>query len=165
MTFEHLYYNIFDYPLYVGLCLLLMLIYSGIYMLLAVYVERINPGEFGIAQPWYFLFTKAYWKPTSTNSTVKPSDKEEAPAITDNQWLEMKPAGSHTAPVMRIDRLNKVKMCFSARMDSVPPLLPSEIWQILCGDGSLLGFQCGRSLCLVGPQRCGKNHDDLHARW
>lgn len=117
MTFEHLYYNIFDYPLYAGLCLLLMLIYSGIYLVLAVYVERINPGEFGVAQPWYFLFTKAYWRPTSTNSTIEPSDKDAAAAITDGQWLEMKPTGDQVAPVMKISHLNKVKAFFPIGVD------------------------------------------------
>ena len=28
-----------------------------LYLLIAWYVEAVFPGEYGIAQPWYFLFT------------------------------------------------------------------------------------------------------------
>ncbi|CAF2778503.1 unnamed protein product [Rotaria sp. Silwood2] len=47
--------------------------YSVIYMLLAIYIERINPGEFGVAQPWNYLFRKSFWNPRKS-STIEPSD-------------------------------------------------------------------------------------------
>ena len=56
-TFANLYTNLFDYPLYIGICLLLMLVYPLIYFLLVIYVEQLNPGEFGIFQPW-IIFSK-----------------------------------------------------------------------------------------------------------
>jgi ATP-binding cassette subfamily A (ABC1) protein 3 len=30
---------------------------SVLYLLLALYVEAVFPGEFGVPQPWYFPFT------------------------------------------------------------------------------------------------------------
>lgn len=43
-----------------------MLIIDGIiYMLVALYVEQIFPGDFGVPLPWYYPFTKWYWHGTS----------------------------------------------------------------------------------------------------
>ncbi|CAF1572936.1 unnamed protein product, partial [Didymodactylos carnosus] len=55
-TYNNFYSNLFEYPLYIGVILLLQLLWSFIFMLLAIYVERVSPGEFGIAQPWNYLF-------------------------------------------------------------------------------------------------------------
>ncbi len=37
------------------------------YMLLTWYIESIAPGEFGLAKPWYFLFSPRYWLNIDTN--------------------------------------------------------------------------------------------------
>ncbi|CAM4887474.1 unnamed protein product [Rotaria socialis] len=42
-------------------CMIMMLIDAVIYMALAVYIENVFPGEYGIPQPWYYPFTKTYW--------------------------------------------------------------------------------------------------------
>ena len=42
-------------------CILMMFFDSIIYMLLTVYIENLFPGEYGIAQVWYYPFTKTYW--------------------------------------------------------------------------------------------------------
>ena len=39
-----------------------MFIDSIIYYLLARYFDQIIPKEYGLTQPWYFLFTSAYWR-------------------------------------------------------------------------------------------------------
>ncbi len=109
-TFQQLYSNIFDYPLYIGVCLLLMLIYSIIYMFLAIYVERLNPGEFGISQPWNYLFKKSYWK----SSAIRPTDIENGfhkipnGISNQNHWIELKAIKKKKNPTMTIDHLNKV---------------------------------------------------------
>ncbi|KAL4712277.1 hypothetical protein ACJJTC_004039 [Scirpophaga incertulas] len=42
----------------------LMLILDAIlYMLIAMYVEKIRPGLYGVPLPWYFPFTKNFWCP------------------------------------------------------------------------------------------------------
>jgi hypothetical protein len=112
-TLAQLYSNVFNYPLYIGLCLLLMLIYSVIYMFLAIYVERLNPGEFGISQPWNYIFKKSYW---STSSTVRPTDIENGlhkisnGTSNDNHWIELNTHERKKDPTMTIDHLNKVKL-------------------------------------------------------
>jgi ATP-binding cassette subfamily A (ABC1) protein 3 len=55
-----------------------MLIYSVIYLLLAIYIERINPGEFGVSQSWNYLFKRSYWKSQAT-STVQPLNGDDKP--------------------------------------------------------------------------------------
>lgn len=111
-TFEHLYVNIFDYPLYIGVCLLLMLIYSVIYMFLAVYVERLNPGEFGVSQSWNYWLKKSYW---TSSSSVRPTDAMNNIDQIDNHggnanhWIEMNQIEKKKSPAMTIDHLNKVR--------------------------------------------------------
>ena len=113
-TFRDLYSNIFDYPLYIGLCLLLMLVYSVIYALLAIYIERINPGEFGVSQPWNFFLKKSYWSPSpSSSSSVRPSDvslhvgKAYGNARGHNHWIDMTPADRKKTPSLSIEHLTK----------------------------------------------------------
>ncbi len=90
-----------------------MLIYSVIYMFLAIYVERLNPGEFGISQPWNYIFKKSYW---STSSTVRPTDIENGlhkisnGTSNDNHWIELNTHERKKDPTMTIDHLNKVKL-------------------------------------------------------
>ncbi|UJR15712.1 hypothetical protein I4U23_002647 [Adineta vaga] len=42
-------------------CIIMMCIDAIIYMLLAIYIENVFPGEYGIPQVWYYPFTKTYW--------------------------------------------------------------------------------------------------------
>ena len=108
LTYNELYWNIFDYPLYIGICLLMMLIYSIIYVFLATYVERVNPGEFGIAQPWNYLFKKSYWN-SSSSSAIQPSEIEERASVSENHWIEIEPPEKKkVAPTMTINHLTKV---------------------------------------------------------
>ncbi|CAH1774058.1 unnamed protein product [Owenia fusiformis] len=43
------------------MCMLMLLIDSVVYMVLAWYIEAVFPGEFGVPKPFYFPFTKSYW--------------------------------------------------------------------------------------------------------
>ncbi|XP_063703387.1 phospholipid-transporting ATPase ABCA1-like [Culicoides brevitarsis] len=45
----------------VGHTVVMMLVSSVIYFVLALYVEKVLPGEFGVAEPWYFPFTRTFW--------------------------------------------------------------------------------------------------------
>lgn len=40
-----------------GDVLVMLMIDAVIYLLLALYIEAVFPGEFGVPQPWYFPFT------------------------------------------------------------------------------------------------------------
>ncbi|CAF1240137.1 unnamed protein product [Adineta steineri] len=138
ITYKDLYSNIFDYPLYIGICLLLMLIYSIIYMLLAVYVERINPGEFGVSQPWNYLFKKSYW----TSSTIRPSDVENnLDMVNDrssnaNHWIELNTIGKKKTPAMSIDHLNKKFGKFQAVSNLSLDFYEGEVCTLLGHNGA-----------------------------
>ena len=144
VTFAQLYSNLFNYPLYIGVCLLLMLIYSVIYLLLAIYVERINPGEFGVAQPWNYLFKKSYWKPQATSS-IHPSDgngklgyeKREVPS--QNHWIQLDSINNKKTPSLTISHLTKVN--HQLFLPSIQIIAISvEIWKVQSGFRSLVGL-------------------------
>lgn len=42
--------------------IIFMLVDTIIYYFLGRYFDQVIPKEFGLTQPWNFLFTKAYWK-------------------------------------------------------------------------------------------------------
>ncbi|XP_050097899.1 phospholipid-transporting ATPase ABCA3-like [Anopheles aquasalis] len=61
-----------------------MLVFDALlYLAIALYVEQIAPGQFGVPRPWNFLFTRAFWVDevfcwgTATESTAR-SDEEPA---------------------------------------------------------------------------------------
>ena len=102
LRYNELYWNIFDYPFYVGLYLCCMLIYSIIYIFLAIYIERINPGEFGVAQSWNYLFKKSYWKPR----TIQSLEFQEDSSAIENHWIEMNSREKKKlSPALTIDQI------------------------------------------------------------
>lgn len=75
----------------VGVIIIMLLVDALIYLGIALYFEQVMPGEFGVAKPWYFLFTSEFWKRNkvgdahgSQNGLVKPMQSkfiEEDPPI------------------------------------------------------------------------------------
>ena len=167
VTFAHLYSNLFTYPLYIGLCLLLMLVYSVIYLLLAIYVERVNPGEFGVAQPWNYLFKKSYWKPKAS-SFVRPSDKDAKLPHTDmtissqNHWIEPESKSNTNDASLTVSHLTKViYQSFLSRTSM--SCVSLEIWQVHCSFWPVLQLLSRWSGLTVGSQWCRKNNNDLYS--
>lgn len=106
-TFAQFYSNLFTYRLYMGVCLLLMLIYSVMYLLLAEFVERINPGEFGVPQPWNYLLRKSYWQARS-KSVVRPTQTSGQEL---NPWIELHTMDGKHRPAVSVSHLSKVSCC------------------------------------------------------
>ncbi|XP_049868932.1 phospholipid-transporting ATPase ABCA3-like [Pectinophora gossypiella] len=53
----------------------LILIFDAIlYMLIAMYIEKIRPGMYGVPLPWYFPFTKSYWRPDKSKLAERTKD-------------------------------------------------------------------------------------------
>ncbi|XP_050517580.1 phospholipid-transporting ATPase ABCA3-like isoform X2 [Diabrotica virgifera virgifera] len=50
-----------DDTLSLGLIWIMIIINTIIYLLIALYIEAVFPGEYGVAEKWYFPFTKKYW--------------------------------------------------------------------------------------------------------
>ncbi|XP_053672343.1 phospholipid-transporting ATPase ABCA3-like [Anopheles nili] len=46
----------------VGLVMVMFVIDALLYLAIALYIEQVMPGEFGVAKPWNFLFTRDFWK-------------------------------------------------------------------------------------------------------
>ncbi|XP_063704504.1 phospholipid-transporting ATPase ABCA3-like [Culicoides brevitarsis] len=55
----------------VGNTLLMLIVDSVLYLLIALYVEKIKPGDYGVAEPWYFFVTKSFWCKGSAENNVE----------------------------------------------------------------------------------------------
>lgn len=44
----------------------LFMIYAMLFFLITVYMENVMPGAYGVAKPWYFMFTKKFWLNSNT---------------------------------------------------------------------------------------------------
>lgn len=53
--------NSVDDNLSLALLMLMLIIDTFLYLFIALYVEAVFPGEYGVPQPWYYLFTSSYW--------------------------------------------------------------------------------------------------------
>ncbi|XP_075973502.1 ATP binding cassette subfamily A member 3 [Anticarsia gemmatalis] len=49
-----------------GHIVLMLILDSILYLLIAMYVEKIRPGLYGVPLPWYFPFTKSFWRPNKS---------------------------------------------------------------------------------------------------
>ena len=105
-----MYTNLFSYPLYVGICLLMMLVYSVLYFFAAIYVERINPGEFGVARPFYYIFPTCCCKKkeTAAISPVENPMRSTSGTERENGWIELNPLGPHRRATVTTHNLTKV---------------------------------------------------------
>lgn len=62
--------------------LLMFLVNSVVYFLIALYIQNVFPGEFGIPKKWYFFAETEYWKTIlgkTGKNFIKTSDIEKTP--------------------------------------------------------------------------------------
>ncbi|KAM3964391.1 LOW QUALITY PROTEIN: phospholipid-transporting ATPase ABCA3 [Aphomia sociella] len=57
-----------------GHVVLMLILDSILYMLIAMYVEKIRPGLYGVPLPWYFPFTKNFWMPNKKKVAAVTKD-------------------------------------------------------------------------------------------
>ena len=133
-SYQNLYTNLFTYPLYIGVCLWLMLIYSVIYLVLAIYIERVNPGGFGVAQPWYYLFKKSNWNPRAI-ATVQPvfangsTKLKKRTIFNQNHWIEYDAKEYIKSPAVTLSHLTKVNSQFFISQIQITSIC-IEIWKL-----------------------------------
>ncbi|XP_055596640.1 phospholipid-transporting ATPase ABCA1-like [Uranotaenia lowii] len=84
-----------------GSIMLMLLADAVIYMIIALYIEQVFPGEFGLAEPWYFPFSKRYWL---GETPVKGETVDESSSTNNN--IENEPKGRPAR--IRIKALRKV---------------------------------------------------------
>jgi ATP-binding cassette, subfamily A (ABC1), member 3 len=87
------WHNIFkpvtvDDHFHLGYVLIMLVIDAILYLLIALYVEKIFPGDYGVAEKWYFPFTSEFWFNNTDNigSTIASSQNN-----TDDDNFEMEP--------------------------------------------------------------------------
>lgn len=73
-----------DDGLTLGAIILMLIVDICLYLVLALYVEAIFPGNFGVPQPWYFPFMKAYW----CNEALTVHDYEENKIVKNGKNFE-----------------------------------------------------------------------------
>ncbi|CAF2071729.1 unnamed protein product [Rotaria magnacalcarata] len=142
-TFKDFYSNLFTYPLYIGVCLLLMIAYSIIYMVLAVYIERINPGQFGVSQPFFYPCLRK----NKISKTIPISYSDENGSLSTNRitkskiskhdhWIEMDSTINRIYPLIRIKHLTKEFGRFTAVSDFSFDFYEGEVCALLGHNGA-----------------------------
>ncbi|XP_052897147.1 phospholipid-transporting ATPase ABCA3-like [Anopheles moucheti] len=91
----------------IGLVIIMLLVDAVLYLLIALYVEQVMPGEFGIARPWYFPFTKEFWVRNRTPSRDTLFNREEQSATTDSRYIEQDPAGYAGVEIKQLRKVYK----------------------------------------------------------
>lgn len=91
-----------DDSLSVGLLVIALLVAAFLYLMIALYVEKIFPGEYGVAEPWYFPFTRTFWFGRPEYIRIQDSSKN----MDNSDYFEEDPRG-RTAGI-RISNLRKV---------------------------------------------------------
>ena len=54
-----------DDPFHLGYVLIMLVVDAILYLIIALYVEKIFPGDYGVAEKWYFPFTVKFWCKTN----------------------------------------------------------------------------------------------------
>uniref|UniRef100_A0A182NIG1 ABC transporter domain-containing protein n=1 Tax=Anopheles dirus TaxID=7168 RepID=A0A182NIG1_9DIPT len=91
----------------VGLVIIMLLVDAVIYLLIALYIEQVMPGEFGVARPWYFPFTKEFWIRTRTPSRDTLFNRESQ--TTESRYIEQDPAGYAGVEIKQLRKVYKGK--------------------------------------------------------
>lgn len=91
-----------DDSLTLGLIMIMLLVDSIIYLLFALYIEAVFPGEYGVAQPWYFPFTLQFWCGTPRYKGVEDFHDP----VSQGEYFEKDP--ENLRPGIQIRNLKKV---------------------------------------------------------
>ncbi|KFB48612.1 AGAP006380-PA-like protein [Anopheles sinensis] len=106
------WYNLFepatiDDGFSVGLVIIMLLVDAVIYLLIALYVEQVMPGEFGIARPWYFPFTKEFWVRKQTASRDTLFNREDQSTASGSRFIEQDPVGYAGVEIKQLRKVYK----------------------------------------------------------
>lgn len=69
--------GLYDDNLTIGIIVLLMLLTSIVLFLITLYVERVLPGTYGMAQPWYFPFSRVFWHGDAPQRYIQISEGDD----------------------------------------------------------------------------------------
>uniref|UniRef100_V5I8B4 ATP-binding cassette sub-family A member 3 n=1 Tax=Anoplophora glabripennis TaxID=217634 RepID=V5I8B4_ANOGL len=91
-----------DDGLSLGLIIIMLTVDTFLYLFIALYVEAVFPGEYGVPQPWYFMFTSNYWCGPSKNIGVDDQNSTNPVA---SEFFETEPRNLRTG--VQIKNLRK----------------------------------------------------------
>lgn len=91
----------------IGLIFFINIISAVLFYLLALYLENVLPGAYGVAKPAWYLFTKDFWKGKKTYEQFSNdlSASEQTIAPTSNENFESEPTDRPVG--IRIQNLTK----------------------------------------------------------
>lgn len=91
-----------DDSLSIGLLVIALLVAAVLYLMIALYVEKIYPGEYGVPEPWYFPFTRTFWFGQPEDIRITDSSR----IFRNSNYFEEDPIGRNAG--VRINNLRKV---------------------------------------------------------
>lgn len=77
-----------------GMVLIMLVADSLIFFLIAWYVDQVNPGVYGVPQPWHFVFKKSYWcgsRPGSEDDKGSEDDQSQLQEYFEDEPSSLKP--------------------------------------------------------------------------
>ncbi|XP_066151152.1 phospholipid-transporting ATPase ABCA3-like [Euwallacea fornicatus] len=77
-----------DDNLSLGLVMIMLAIDAIMYLIIALYVEAVFPGEYGVPQKWYYPFTSTYW---CGKVVLNDDEKYDAPTENLGEFFENEP--------------------------------------------------------------------------
>ncbi|CAF4705689.1 unnamed protein product [Rotaria sp. Silwood1] len=106
-------------------------------MILAIYIERISPGGFGISQPWNYLCKKGYWKSRQASSMKHNKNKDQMDSIAENNhWIESSSFANTKLPILSINHMTKKFGKLNAVMDLSLDFYNGEVCSLLGHNGA-----------------------------
>ncbi|CAH2236792.1 jg8551 [Pararge aegeria aegeria] len=93
-----------------GHVVLMLILDTILYMLVAMYVEKIRPGMYGVPLPWYFPFTKSFWFP----------NKKRVAAVTNKEGIDQEYKNA-LLKVVHDEEPKGVPMGINIEVSMVPP--------------------------------------------
>lgn len=109
------WHNIFtpvsiDDHFHLGYVLIMLAVDSCLYLLTALYVEKIFPGDYGVAEKWFFPFTSRFW--CNVTEYVGVQDIDSNIVERRNSYFEVEPTnkvvGIQTRALRKVYDNNKV---------------------------------------------------------
>lgn len=86
-----------DTSLSVGLVMAMLLAAAVLYLVIALYVEQIFPGDYGVPKPWYFPVSRSFWcgvqqrnDDNATDCDQQNDSFEDASHITERAGVQMR---------------------------------------------------------------------------
>lgn len=97
-----------DVSFHLGHVITMLIIDAILYLLVALYVEKILPGDYGVAEKWNFPFTIKYWRGNKSIETGKysvenPDDGIAARKIVSVEVKKLRKVYENTVAVEELD--------------------------------------------------------------